>query len=171
MQRLLPLVGVLIATYFAGNAAVQMSQTAAVITPSGAATCPATCEAADPPSDPADEPRSPKKAGADPRPFVPVHTALIRFLSDMDDLLDTVHDPASFAAARPKLLARARAQADLAEQQPGRGMSRLSKAAGRELQKAIDRHTESLGRAIRAVPAVRPFFEKDMAEIMDGKPT
>ena len=38
----------------------------------------------------------------------PVHKVLIRCLGDLDDLLDTVHDPASFAAVKPKILSRMR---------------------------------------------------------------
>src|SRR5262245_14296497 len=52
----------------------------------------------------------------------PPHKMLMRFMADLDDILDKVHDPASFEAARPKLLARTRRHADWASSQPGQGM-------------------------------------------------
>jgi hypothetical protein len=156
MQRFIPVVGLLVASYYIGTAGVQTSKTASVIT-------------APSPGDPAAESPSSKKSAASQRPDEPVHKSLIRFLTDTDDLLDTIHDPASFAAVKPKLLRRAREQADLAAQHPNQGMSQLSKSAAKELQTAINRHSESLERAIRVAPGVQPFFEKELAAILNPK--
>jgi hypothetical protein len=114
-----------------------------------------------------------KPAPKEPAPVRPseesLHTVLIRFLGDLDDLLDTIHDPASFEAVKPKLLRRAQQQAELAAQKPNRGGAQLSKAAGKELQKAVNRHTASMERAIGVAPGVKRFFEKDMAAILNAK--
>jgi len=110
----------------------------------------------------------PAKAAPAAQGFSPVDPtkAVVSFLKDMDDLLDTIHDSASFAAARPKLIRRAREQAALAAQHRGEGMSRLSPAASRELQDAANRHMRSLAHAIQAVPAVEDFFADELAEIL-----
>lgn len=171
MYRIIPAVGILIATYFVGSAAVQMSNTASAIK----ATTPVTAAVLDNSADqekPADRRPQPKpepNARVIQRPAEPVHKSLIRCLSDLDDLLDTIHDPASFAAAKPKLLARAQEQADYAKAYPGQGMGRLSKPAAKELQVALNRHQASTERAIRAVPAVKPFFENDLAKVLGAK--
>ena len=75
-------------------------------------------------------------------PNEPVHKSVIRCLSDMDDLLDTIHDPASFALVKPRLLSRAREQKALASANPNQGMSQLSRSAAQEMQKAVNRHTK-----------------------------
>jgi hypothetical protein len=95
--------------------------------------------------------------------------AVVRFLGDMDDLLDTVHDSASFAALKPKLLARAREQVALAAQHPNQGMSRLSGSAAIQWQNAVNRHAESLARAIEADPTVADFFADDLAAILSSE--
>jgi hypothetical protein len=95
--------------------------------------------------------------------------AVVRFLGDIDDLLDTVHDSASFAAVKPKLLARARAQAALAAPHPNQGMTSLNPTATVQWQKAVNRHAKSLTRAIKAVPAVEDFFANDLAAILNSE--
>ncbi|HEX4131126.1 MAG TPA: hypothetical protein VHZ24_13885 [Pirellulales bacterium] len=57
----------------------------------------------------------------------------------------------------------------LAQAHPNQGMIRLSGPAANEMQKAVKRHAESLRRAIQVLPAVREFFEKDAAAIMNAK--
>jgi hypothetical protein len=99
----------------------------------------------------------------------PGHLAVVRCLKDMDDLLDTVRDPASFAAVKPRLLTRARQHATQAAKHPDPGLSRLSRAAAKQWEQAANRHTESLSRAIEAVPAVREFFEQDIAAVMKAR--
>ena len=95
--------------------------------------------------------------------------AVVRFLGDIDDLLDTVHDSASFAAIKPKLLARAREQAALAAQHPNQGMSSLNPSATSQWQKAANRHAKSLARAIQADPAVADFFAGDLAAVLSSE--
>jgi hypothetical protein len=97
------------------------------------------------------------------------HAAVMQFLTDMDDLLDTVHDRASFAAIQPQLLARARKHAALAAQHANQGLTQLSPAGARQFQAAANRHTESLGRAIQAVREVEAFFAHDMATILSPR--
>ena len=86
-----------------------------------------------------------------------------------DDLLDTVHDPSSFAAVKPKLLARARKQAELAAHHPNQGMSQLSPTAAVQWQNAANRHAHSLSRATEAVPEVATFFVNDLAPILSSE--
>ncbi len=71
----------------------------------------------------------------------PAYKAVIHCLSDMDDLLDTVHDPASFAVVKPQLLSRAKQHAAQASEYPNQGMTQLSRSAAMEMQKAANRHT------------------------------
>ena len=114
-----------------------------------------------------DEPTGPALAAQ--QATVDATQSVVRFLGDMDDLLDTVHDSASFAAVKPKLLARAREQAALAAQHPNQGMSNLSPSATNQWQKAVDRHAESLARAIEADPAVADFFANDLAAVLSAE--
>jgi hypothetical protein len=165
MYRLLiPLVGILTATYFASNAAIQMSGTATAITAMDVFTAPDPAQ-----SDSAAEPPRPDKAKNDRRPVELVHKSLIRFLTDIDDLLDSIHDPASFAAVKPKLLHRAREQKAYAAEHSGQGLSLMTKAGAKELEKAMNRHAESLERAIQVAPGVKRFFDKDLAAILNAK--
>jgi hypothetical protein len=164
MQKIAPLVGIAVATAFALNAATHFPN------PLADQPQPPMANAAagsDPPGERPDA--SPAPAPRGQRPSEPAHKAVIRCLSDMDDLLDTVHSPTSFAAVKPKLLRRARQQAALASEYPDRGMGRLSRAAAQEMQKALNRHTEALARAIQVAPEVRDFFEKDIAAILSAK--
>jgi hypothetical protein len=95
--------------------------------------------------------------------------SVVRFLGDIDDLLDTVHDSDSFTAVKPKLLARAREQAALAARHPNQGMSSMSPAAASQWQKAASRHAESLARASQVEPAVADFFASDLAAILSSE--
>jgi hypothetical protein len=173
MYRVVPLVAIPIALYFVASSAVQLSNTASAINSTHAVMSEILANQADAPTEqPADkppEPPSPGKARVIQRTAEPVYKSLIHCLSDFDDILDTIQDPVSFAAARPKLLARAQEQSDYAKAFPGQGMSRLSKSAAKELQQAINRHSESLERAIRVAPGVKPFFEKELAPILGAK--
>jgi hypothetical protein len=159
MQKAIPLVGVLVATFFVGSAAIQFSGPVSAINPKKSLNSTILGGGADQRSERPSAPRSAE----------PVHMSLIRCLTDLDDLLDTIRDPASFAAVKPKLLARAREQADYAAANPGQGMSRLSKSAAKELQTAVNRHAASLERAMRVAPGVQPFMEKEMAAILNPK--
>src|SRR5262245_52560682 len=105
------------------------------------------------PEQPAATPNAEVRGAADP-----VHKVLIRLMGDLDDILDQIRDPASFAAAKPKLEARVREHADWVARQPNKGMSQLSQAAAGELQVAANRHARSILRAESVAPGVRAFF-------------
>ena len=155
MQKVVPLIGIIVATFFTFRVAKNLPDPLSSHPVSPLKTSPATPPVA-------------TSQGGQP-PNEPVHKAVIRCLSDMDELLDTIHDPASFAAVKPKLLDRARQQRDLALANPNQGMSRLGRAEKLEMQKAVNRHSQSLARAIEVAPAVRELFEKDIAAILRGK--
>lgn len=122
------------------------------------------------PSEDGADQTSPAASGvASARNTEPGHLAVVRCLNDMDDLLDTVRDPASFAVVKPKLLSRARQHATQAAKHPNPGLSQMSRAAAKQWEQAANRHTESLARAIGAVPAVGEFFEKDIAAVMKAR--
>jgi len=158
MPKFVPIVGVLSALLFTGYGAVNMHMAARTITKN----CP------DAPEPEPERPRGkPTEAGI--RAAEPVHKSLIRCLNDLDDILDTIQDDRTFAAARPKLLGRAREQVAKAQLHPNAGMTPLGRVAAHELQEAVRRHDKSLGRAVIAVPAVRRFFETEMAAILSRK--
>jgi hypothetical protein len=149
-----PLIGITVASFFALRAAMNMVDPLAV-----QPTAPSRNSRATPPVVTTSGGQLPQEA---------VHKAVIRCMSDMDDLLDTIHDSASFARVRPKLLSRAQLQKNSASAYPGQGMVQLSRAQRLEMQQAVNRHTASLARACQVVPAVREFFEKDIAAILNA---
>jgi hypothetical protein len=155
MWKIAPLIGVAVASFFAFRVAMNLQS------PLGSVpeTLPSTSQAA---------PRA-ESAHRSQHAIEPAYMAVIHCLGDMDDLLDTVHDPASFAVIKPKLLSRAKQHVALASEYPNQGMTQLSRPAAIEMQQAANRHTESLARAIQAAPAVSGFFEKDIAAIMTAK--
>jgi hypothetical protein len=158
MPKFVPIVGVLSALLFTGYGAVNMHMASRAITKN----CPDA-----PPPEPERPRGKPTEAGL--RAAEPVHKSLIRMLNDLDDLLDTIQDDRTFATVRPKLLSRAREQVAQAQLHPNAGMMPLGRVAAHELQQAIRRHDKSLERAIKAVPDVRTFFEKEMAAILSPK--
>jgi hypothetical protein len=155
MWKIAPFIGISVATCFAFQAAMNLQN------PLGGKpeTLPKTS-----PATPRAEP-----AHASQHAIEPAYKVVIHCLSDMDDLLDTVHDPASFAAVKSQLLSRAKQHAAQASEYPNQGMTQLSRSAAIEMQKAANRHTEALSRAIQVAPAVRGFFETDIATIMNAK--
>jgi len=155
MQKVLPFIGIMVATFFTFRAANNLPN-------------PLSSQPASPPkTSPATLPVATSQGSQSANE--PVHKAVIHCLSDMDDLLDTIQDPASFAAVKPQLLSRAQQQRDQASAYPNQGMTRLSRADKQEMQKAVNRHTQALARAIQVAPAVRGFFEKDIAAILQAK--
>jgi hypothetical protein len=100
---------------------------------------------------------------------IPAHRLLVRCLGDVDDFLDSINDSASFEAVKPHILGRVRRHVAESRAYGDSGTTGLSKTASQELRKAADRHSQALGRAIRVVPAVRGFFDKDVATALDGK--
>src|SRR4051812_21322217 len=101
MPKIVPLVSLASAMCFTLYGAVEMNRAGRAITKSLPDTPPAS----------APERRHGKPTEAGIRAAEPVHRSLIRFMNDLDDQLDTIHDAASFAAAKPKMIRRAREQA------------------------------------------------------------
>jgi hypothetical protein len=170
MQKIAPLIGLTVGTVFVLNAAIRLpnplaNQPQPLLAPPAAG-------GGDPPDARPDAPPAPPPAPAAQgvrRPNEPAYKAVIRCLGDLDDLLDTVRGPASFAAVKPALLRRARQHAAQASDYPDQGLARLGRAAAREMQQAMNRHTESLARAIQVAPEVRDFFAKDIAAVLRPK--
>jgi hypothetical protein len=99
----------------------------------------------------------------------PAYKSVVRCLTDLDDILDSITGPASFAAAKPKLLNRMRQQVALVAEHGNQGMQQMGKTAQKEMAKASNRHTESLMRADKVAPGVVKFFEKEMAAVLNSK--
>ena len=97
------------------------------------------------------------------------HVAVVRFLGDLDDLLDTVHDRRSFAAVKPKLLARTRQHAALAAKHANQGMTQLSPDAAKQWETAANRHARSLARATQANSEVEAFFANELAPVLNPR--
>ena len=168
MYKLVPFVGLFVAACFVGFSAMQMNRTANVL----------QCGSPGPPGRARESQKKRPEPTADATPRwsrnndrtdEPLHKVLIRVLTDLDDLLDTIHDPASFVAAKPKLLNRVRQHAELAKAHQNEGMTQFSKSAAKELEKAMNRHAESLLRADQAAPGVVKFFEKEVGPILNPK--
>jgi hypothetical protein len=155
MWKIAPLIGITVATFFAFQAAMNLQNSSGSKPETLLKTSPAT-------------PRAESAHGSQ-HAIDPAYKAVIHCLSDMDDLLDTVHDPASFDAVKPQLLSRVKQHAVQASEYPNQGMTQLSRPAAIEMQKAANRHTEALARAIQVAPAVRGFFETDIATILTAK--
>jgi hypothetical protein len=165
MNRVAPLVVFAAATFYAGQAAFQLSGSPACFPKSPLVT---PDEVGNPPETLADSsPEAPRHVTAQ-CPCEPAYKVLIRCLSDVDDLLDTIHDPASFAAVKPKILSRFRQHMAEGKEHPNAALRGLSRAASQELAKATNRHTGSVTRAIGVAPEVRRLFEKDVAAILNG---
>jgi hypothetical protein len=155
MGKIAPLIGLSVATFFAFRVAMNLQN------PLGESPkTPAQTSLATPRAD---------SAHWDQHSIEPAYKAVIRCLSDMDDLLDTIHDPASFAAVKPKLLSRAKQHAAQASEYANQGLTQLSRPAAIEMQQAANRHTEALARAIQVAPAVAGFFATDIANTLTAK--
>src|SRR5436190_4046690 len=96
MFRIAPVVAFGVATIFVGYSAMQFSHVSSVITETKEAAPPAV-----PPTMPLAPPLTARSNESGQK-------MLVRCLSDIDDLLDTIHDPASFEAVKPKILDRMR---------------------------------------------------------------
>src|SRR4051812_8137769 len=90
MFKVFALFGLIVALMFMGYAAFQYSNVAAAITRQ---------EDAGP---------QPDLPAAPNLTIIPAHRLLARCLSDVDDFLDSIHDPASFAAVESHILGRVR---------------------------------------------------------------
>jgi hypothetical protein len=161
MNKFAPLIGVGVASVFLGRAALQLSDLPITST--------APAPAVGGPDNSHDgRPKVSSEARTDNSRAEPAYKALIRCLGDLDDLLDSVVNPATFATVKPLLLGRVRQHVSHAADHPG-GMTKLSKAAAQEMQQAMNRHTASMLRANKVAPGVTSFFEHDVAAILNPK--
>jgi hypothetical protein len=157
MFRLAPLVAFGVATVFVGYSAMQFSYVSSVITApkeDAPSTVPPTLPIAPPLTARSNEPGL---------------NLLVRCLSDIDDLLDTIHDPAGFEAVKPKILDRMRLHVAQGSALRNQGMKKLSKAEAKEMEKATNRHMTSLSRADQVAPGIVPFFQKEVGAILSGQ--
>ena len=109
------------------------------------------------------------QAKAEDRPSEPVYKSMIRCLGDLDDLLDMVVDRNSFEAIKPRLVKRVIQQKEYASEHPNQGMTKLSRAAAKELQGAINRHSQSLTRANSVAPSVSEYFKRKLGSLLEEK--
>ncbi len=155
MNKVIPLIGIAVASIFAGRAVMQLSDLPI--------TNPAATAAGSPPE-------LQPKASAEPQTTrgdgEPPHKAIIRCLGDLDDLLDTISGPAAFQAVKPIMLGRVRQFADRAAEHSNRGMAKLSRAASKEMQTAMNRHAQAVTRANSVAPGVTRFFEHEVASVL-----
>lgn len=160
MNKFVPLIGMAVATAFVGRAALQFSDLpitnpAATAGDNSVETRPKA--SADAPTGRADNSRS-----------EPAYKAVIRCLSDLDDLLDSIVNPATFVTIKPLLLSRVRQHVSHAADHP-QGMTKLSRTASEEMQQAMNRHAASLTRANKIAPGVTAFFEHEVASVLNPK--
>jgi hypothetical protein len=159
MKKFLPLIGLMVAGVFMYRAADQMTVVSNAQSSDGNTVNTAP--------KPAEQRAATTKASNSKNE--PAYKSVIRCLSDLDDILDGITGLDSFTAAKPKLLAHVRQQAALAAEAGNQGMQQMSKAASKEMKKAVNRHTESLIRANNVAPGVAAFFEKEVAAILNPK--
>jgi hypothetical protein len=157
MFKIVPLISFSVATFFVCYSIYQFS--ALPINLSGNPL--ATPVASGPPQ------KQPSAAPGGQRANVPVHKALIRCLSDIDDLLDMISDPASFELVKPKILDRVRKHMAQALAQPNKGMGKLNWTAAKELEKATNRHMAAVVRANNVAPGVATFFQKEVGAVLN----
>jgi hypothetical protein len=112
---------------------------------------------------------TPRWSSNNDRSDEPAYKLLIRCLNDVDNLLDTVKDPASFEAVKPRILRRVRQHKEVGQSHPEQGMTQLSKSAAAEFEKAIKRHAASVIRAESVAPAVTDFFKNEVRPVMEAK--
>jgi len=172
MHKIAALFGMFTATILCGYSYMQMSKASTALKTNGP--CPwdppewSGKPSARAPDQPPSDVRIPSSARRDDRPHEPGYRVFIRFLGDVDDLLDKVQDRTSFEAIKPKILARVRRHVADAKDHPNPGLTQLSKAAAKEWESAANRHAESLTRADRAVPGVLIFFQKEAGALFQS---
>src|SRR5262249_48928018 len=159
MYKIIPVIfGLSVATFFVGYSTMQMDRTSNILkygSPEPPGWARESLRKREEPTADA----TPRWSSNSDRADEPVHKLMIRFLSDLDDLLDTIKDPASFESVKPRILRRVRRHADLAKEHPNQGMTRFSKSEAKEFEKAVNRHAASLMRADTAAPGVQDFFK------------
>jgi hypothetical protein len=162
MNKIVPLIGIVVATVFVGRAAMQFSDlpiTSSATTEIGGDNLVETRPRASP---------EPQTARGGSKRDEPAYKLLVRCLSDLDDLLDAIVNPATFETVKPLLLNRVREHvAQVSEN--SQGMAKLNRAASQEMQQAMNRHAASLMRASKVAPGVTRFFEHDVAAVLNPK--
>jgi hypothetical protein len=155
MNKILPLIGVAVAASLSGYAAVQLSGAGAAVDEAKVVK-------------PAPKRPSARTAQSTDDQDEPPYKALIRLISDLDDMLDSIVNEETFRTVRPLMLKRVRQHAaEMAENE--RHMGKLSKEATGELNAALARHATSMGRANKVVPGVADFFSQHLAAAMNQK--
>jgi hypothetical protein len=174
MSKTVPIIGLIAATYFLVSTAFQFPIPPSSIAP---ATPPGWSRVVSAITDdgrgqpepqgikPSDAPPKTTPSGSQ-RSNEPAYKVLIRCLSDLDDVLDTIHDPATFAAAKPRILGRVRDHVAQVSALANPGMGRLSRSAAKEMQTAMNRHAKSLMEANQSVPGVTAFFDHEVAALL-----
>jgi hypothetical protein len=162
MNKIVPLIGMLVATLFAGRAAMQFSDLPITKSATAETSGIQPAEARPTVSPEAQTTRGDSSRGE------PAYKAVIRLLNDLDELLDTISSPATFQAIKPVMLGRVRQHVAQASDHP-QGMAKLSRAASQEMQQAMNRHAASLTRANAVAPEVTRFFEREVAAVLKPK--
>ena len=155
MNKIIFLIGMMVATTFVGRAALQFSGLPII-------------GGGDPVETRSKASTEPGTARGDSNQDEPAYKAVIRCLSDLDDLLDGIVNPATSVTLMPLLLRRVRQHVAQASEHP-QGMSKLSGAASQEMQQAMNRHAASLMRANKVAPGVTRFFDHEVAGILNPK--
>jgi hypothetical protein len=86
-----------------------------------------------------------------------LETELTRFIGDCDGILDTIHDPDSLEAAKPRLIARTQTYVEWAARQP-KGMRPMNPKV---FNAAMARHQRSLLNAYK-VPGAQDFWQNEL---------
>ena len=169
MYKVVPaVIGLSVATFFVCYSSMQMDR-ASNILKYGSAEPPGWARETTRKREEPTAEATPRWSSNNDRTEEPVHKIMIRFLTDLDDLLDTIKDSASFESVKPRILRRVRRHADLAKQHPNQGMTQFSKSEAKEFEKAVNRHAASLVRAEAAAPGVTDFFKNEVQPLLNPK--
>jgi len=169
MYKVIPaVIGLSVAAFFVGYSSMQMDR-ASNILKYGSAEPPGWARETMKKREEPTADATPRWSSNNDRTDEPAYKLLIRCLNDVDNLLDTVKDAASFEAVKPRILRRMRQHKEIGKSHPEQGMTQLSKTAAKEFEKAINRHAVSLIRADSVAPGVQDFFKKEVAPIMESK--
>jgi hypothetical protein len=169
MYKIVPvIISLTVATFFVAYSSIQMTRTSNILqygTPEPPGWARESVKKREEPTAEA----TPRWSSNNDRDAEPTYKIFIRFLGEVDDLLDTVKDPASLEGVKPRILRRVRQHADLAKEHPQQGMTQLSKSASAEFEKAVKRHAASTLRADSVAPGVTEFFKNEVAPILERK--
>jgi hypothetical protein len=169
MYKVVPaVIGLSVATFFVCYSSMQMDR-ASNIFKYGSAEPPGWARETTKKREEPTAEATPRWSSNNDRTEEPVSKVMIRLLNEVDDLLDTITDRASFEAVKPRILRRVRQVAELAKGRQNQGMTQFSKSAAKELEKAVNRHATSLVRADAAAPWVTEFFKNEVQPLLNPK--